>query len=119
MGDIRQHVRRSQAGQLLLLDVFQQLGAGRPVRGLIREVVNERVGIEKAGGAGGSPRRSWRLQETELVILGDAAEGLGIARPLEQPGRPFRQVSSGSIVRRTLSCSFNGNGRAGLRTPFS
>jgi len=37
----------------------------------------------------GSGRKSRRLQDAEFVPLGDPLEELGIALPLEQPGRPF------------------------------
>jgi hypothetical protein len=40
VGDLAQHVRGDEAGQLMLLDPFHELGADGPEVGMVGEVVN-------------------------------------------------------------------------------
>src|SRR5260370_20471005 len=49
MGVLREHMGRSKANEVLVLDPFQQLLAGRAKSGMRLEVIGQRVGVNENG----------------------------------------------------------------------
>ena len=120
MGDLTQDVRRDEAGQVLVLDPLHQLGAGRSEGGMVGEVVNQRIRIEE------DRRRGRDLGEGhgDSSTLNSSSSAIrrrtsGSPVHLSIPAVRSAQLSCGSMVMRTVSCSFSGSGWAGLSTPFS
>ncbi len=104
----------------MLLDPFHELGAGGPEVGMVGEEVNQCIRIEK-------DRRS-RRDLGESYVDSRMLYSSPSATRWSSSGSPFHwsspdvrsaQLNPGSIVIRTTSCSLSGNGRVGLRTPFS
>src|SRR5262245_44921033 len=114
---------RGKACKLLVLDALQQVGARRSPNRMGLKVIGQRVGIDEHrlaghevgeghGSSGGGGKSS-----SESVAKRSASSALPF-----QPQRPYvsrTQLVFGAMVICTRSCSFKGNGWAGLSTPFS
>src|SRR5262249_36103139 len=120
MGHVCQDVSRSKALDVLILDPLQEPGTRRAVMRVRGEVVDRRVGVQGDGRA-----------------RGNLVKGHGASRmPNSSPSAICRRISGSPVhlsipavcsatllsvwtVTLTFSCSCNGSGWSGLRTPFS
>lgn len=120
IGEIRQHVSRRETADLLQLDALDQLRTSRPILGIAREMIDQHVGIEEdrlACRDVGEVHGDSKMPNSGAVAMRRRISGSPVH--ISIPAVRSAQVSSESTVRRTVSCSLNGNGWLGLSTPFS
>src|SRR5262249_49177484 len=120
VGHIPEDVSRRKALELLKLNPLDELGTRRPVLDIVGEVVDQGVGIEKDRGArwdAGKGHGDSRMLNSSSSAMRRRISGSPVQGSI--PAVRSAQVSAGSTVTRTFSCSLSGSGCAGLSTPFS
>src|SRR5262245_1461908 len=120
MNGVRRYVGRDETLEFLKLNPFEQTRASRSPLRVGREVVDKRVGVKKNVGGG----------DQIIKAHGDSmmpnSSSSAIWRSVSQSPVHFNipadcraMLIAGRTVTETFSCSLNGSGWAGLRTPFS
>src|SRR5438132_7339096 len=120
VGHVGHDVCRSEAPHLLELDALQELGTGHAVLGVVGEMVNECVRVDKDR----RPRRDAGERHGDSRMLKSSSSAMrrntaGSPVHLSMPAVRSAQVRSGAMVMRTFSWSCKGSGCAGFSTPFS
>jgi uncharacterized membrane protein len=122
MRHLGEHVSRREARQFLVFNPLQELRARRAELRMGLEVINERIGVQEDSFARGNTGKDHCGVGSGKSSSGSIANRSASSASPVQPISPAvcrARLESARTVIRTLSCSANGSGSAGFRTPSS